>query len=273
MREKIAVVLTCFNRREKTVSCVESLLKGNEKYDIRFVVVDDGSTDGTKQALEALDCQMKIITGGGKLFWTGGMYTGLEYVLKSADKLDYVMLVNDDVLFLEGAIDGMVTTIKDIGCDAVVGATRDTSGRLSYGGVRKKSKFLARFELMELGSGQQCDTFNCNAVLLKSQSFKDAGNLDRKYVHSMADYDYGMHLRRLGQIVVLHDAYVGICDDNASEGTWKDTSLSRSQRLKLKESPKGLPRADWFHFINKNYGFISAIYHSLTPYIRILLGK
>ncbi|MBR6850260.1 MAG: hypothetical protein IKM88_08515, partial [Lachnospiraceae bacterium] len=67
--------------------------------------------------------------------------------------------------------------------------------------------------------------------------------------------------------------FVGECDDNDVSGSWKDRALDRKTRLKLKEGPKGLPRKDWYHFVRKNYSFPAAVYHSMTPYLRILLGK
>lgn len=273
MREKVAVVLTCYNRKDKTVNCIKSLADKNPNLDFRFVVVDDESTDGTGAALKDLPYHIKRIEGDGKLFWTGGMYLGMDYVLMQADKIDYVLLVNDDVEFYDNAVINMINSLKAVCSDVVVGATKDSQNKMSYGGVRMTSRRLARFELMEPGTADQCDTFNCNAVLLKRDAFVLAGNLDQKYTHSMADYDYGIHLRKIGLIVIECPQYVGFCEDNADEGTWRDTTLKRGQRLKLKESPKGLPFKDWFHFINKNYGFISAIYHTITPYVRILIGK
>ena len=118
-----------------------------------------------------------------------------------------------------------------------------------------------------------CDTFNCNCLLLDAACFLAMGNLDRAYVHSMGDYDYGLRLKKAGKIVVNSADYIGICDDNRIEGSWRDRTLSRRERLKKKESPKGLPRRDWYHYVRKNYSFPAALYHSLTPYLRILLGK
>lgn len=273
MKEKIAVILTCYNRKSKTVNCIRSIADKNPGLDFRFVVVDDESTDGTKEAVDDLPYHVKRIEGDGKLFWTGGMYLGMDYVLKQSSKVDYVLLVNDDVDFYDNAVINMINTLKAVCSDVVVGATMDSQGKMSYGGVQMLSRHFARFELMEPGTDKQCDTFNCNAVLIKSDAFALAGNLDRKYTHSMADYDYGISLRRLGLIVVECPQYVGFCDDNDDQGTWRDTSLTRKERLSLKESPKGLPLKDWFHFINKNYGLLSALYHTITPYVRILIGK
>ena len=274
MTDKIAVLITCYNRKDMTINCIKSIAETNNDIDFRFVVTDDNSSDGTKEALAALPYKIKLIDGDGSLFWNGGMRKSIFYALSNVDKFNYALLVNDDVAFYPGTINQMVDRIKTSGADVVVGATCDSDGNMTYGGVVKTSKHLAKFKPMKPGNdAEQCDTFNCNAVLIKAEVFKEAGNFDSKYTHAMGDYDYGFRLRKLGYTVVSSSNYVGHCEANAIEGTWLDPGLPRKERLKLKEGPKGLPKKDYYHFVRKNYGLLPAIYHSLTPYIRILIKK
>lgn len=274
----VTVMLTCFNRIAYTVPCVKSLVEGNPNISFRFIITDDNSSDGTKEALEKLPYSIRVLAGDGQLFWNGGMRKALDYALNHAEKTDYYMLVNDDVAFGTGAIEALIERQKNapkakIGA-VVVGATADREGKTSYGGVKLLSRHFARFGLMEPSEEyEECDTFNGNCVLLPQEVFFKAGNVDAVYRHSMSDYDYGMHIRKLGFPIYNSKEYVGICNDNEITGSWRDTSLKRSERLRKKESPKGLPGKDWYHFIRKNYGFFPALYHSVTPYVRILLGK
>ena len=269
-------MLTCFNRINYTVPCVKSLVEGNKNISFRFIITDDNSTDGTKAALEKLPYSITILSGDGQLFWNGGMSKALEEALQAPEKTDYYMLVNDDVAFQEGAIEELIERHRNCPQEnaVIVGATADSGGRTSYGGVKLLSKYFAKFGLMEPSEDyQECDTFNGNCVLLPRQVFFKAGNVDGVYKHSMSDYDYGMHIRKLGFKIYNSARHVGKCNDNDISGSWRDTSLSRKERLKKKESPKGLPKRDWYYFIRKNYGLFPALYHSVTPYLRILLGK
>ena len=274
----VTAMLTCFNRKNYTIACVTSLVEGNPNISFKFIVTDDNSTDGTKQALEKLPYDIRILSGDGQLFWNGGMIISMGYALKALadnkDSFEYALLVNDDVEFENGCIEKMVDRLNSSGAHAIAGATKDTEGNMSYGCVLKTSSFFAKFEhLMPSVEPVLCDTFNCNCVLIKSDIFMEIGTLDSKYRHSMGDYDYGMSIRRKGYIIINGEDYVGTCCDNTKDNTWRDNSLPRKKRLELKESPKGLPASDWFHFVNKNYGFISAVYHFVTPYIRILIKK
>ncbi len=271
----VTVMMTCFNRKEYTTACVRALAEGNPSIVFRFIITDDNSSDGTKEALGRLPYTIILLKGDGQLYWNGGMQKSLDYALKSEEKTDYYMLVNDDVKFAKNAVERLIERQKMAEKEAViVGATTDRQGRISYGGVKLLSKHFAKFALVEPSVPLlECDTFNGNCVLLPKRVFEQAGNVDGVYRHSMSDYDYGMHIRRLGFPIYNGEGYVGVCEDNEITGSWRDVSLSRKERLKKKESPKGLPRKDWYYFIKKNYGFLPALYHSITPYLRILLKK
>ncbi len=282
-QQNIAVLLTCYNRKEKTKACISSLAAAKERlqqeapdrhYRLEFIVTDDQSTDGTKESLQSLPYQIRLLEGTGQLFWCGGMNSSMDYVLSHPGRYQYVMLVNDDVCFYPDALQRLMIRLEDSGADIVVGSTVDGDGRMSYGGVRMTSKHFARYQMIEPSKETVlCDTFNCNCVMMAKDTFCMLGRLDPVFIHSMGDFDYGMRAARMGLKAVNCDAHIGICDDNRIEGTWKDTSLPRKKRIALKEGPKGLPKHDWYHFIRKNYGLLPACYHSITPYIRILFSR
>ena len=46
-----------------------------------------------------------------------------------------------------------------------------------------------------------------------------------------------------------------------------------AERLKKKESPKGSPFSEWWHFLYKNYNLYFAVKYSVIPYIKILIRR
>ena len=272
----VYILMTCHNRKEKTLECIRTLY--DKRLNMRFVVVDDGSTDGTGQAIEEFarseGLKIRILQGNGNLYWAGGMRKAMDYVLRQDIGKAYVVLVNDDVRFFPGAIEKMMLRSKEKGDAAVAGAVQSTRGDLSYGGVQYDRKRVSpKFLGIADADSYPCDTANCNCLLLPYFIFNDCGSFDRHFVHSMADYDYGFKINRLGYRIWSTDFFVGICDDNPVKNTWRDASLNRLERIKLKESPKGLPFLEWFYFINKNFGLVQALWHSITPYLKIFIGK
>jgi GT2 family glycosyltransferase len=90
---KIAVLLTCFNRKKKTLKCLSSLF-AISNFDV--YLVDDASTDGTSEEIQVQYPSVNIIKGNGNLFWNRGMYLAWSYALN--DNYDYYLWLNDDVV-------------------------------------------------------------------------------------------------------------------------------------------------------------------------------
>jgi GT2 family glycosyltransferase len=277
--EKAVIILTCFNRKEKTIKCMQSIAENNHKLDMMFIVVDDLSTDGTPDEIKRLFPNAVVVTGTGNLFWNGGMHLGMEYALDNCKSADYYVLINDDVNFDAGIFDAMAEKLKtnisvDDKCQVLVGATRSDDGGLSYGGIKYAGG--KSLKLRFVGPDEQtvdCDTFNANCVFLTKEVFFKAGSTDPHYSHSMGDFDYGFTIKRLGYKIKVFDSFAGWCNDNPTDGTWQDKTLPVLRRIKLKEGRKGLPFKDWFRYLRKNFGLDVAVIRSITPYLKILLGR
>ena len=117
---KIAVLLTCFNRKDKTIACLESLLYtvknyndfANEKNEISIFLTDDASTDGTAQAAMKV-CQgedIHIVQGNGYLFWAGGMRAAWNEALRHEQTWDFFLLLNDDTTLHANAMAELMDT-------------------------------------------------------------------------------------------------------------------------------------------------------------------
>lgn len=272
MHKKILALATCYNRCSQTRECLESLIKGNRNIEFDFIIVDDGSNDGTMQMLKTFD-RVSVIEGTGKLFYSGGMRLAIERAKKEKN-YDYCMLFNDDVQFFPGTIEKMVDLFKPER-KILVGATCSSDGLLTYAGVNKLSKWIPKCEIVYSESDQliTCDTFNANCVLIDFNTFLSLENIDPVYIHGMGDYDYGFGASRKGVKLYVVNFFCGVCNETTEQGSWRDATLSRRKRLAIKNSEKGTPDKVWFHYLLKNYNILTAVTYSISPYVRILLGK
>lgn len=278
-KTKVAVIMTCHNRKEKTVNCVKELSEGNPEILFQFIIVDDGSTDGTAQELEKItdltrreDCgrgSLFILYEDGNQYWAGGMRKGMLFA-KEKIEADYCLLVNDDVNFFNHSIEKMEKMCYG---NVVVGATCDEENRLTYGGARYSGRGIHFDKVGIEEANKKCDTFNANCVLIPFEIFIKIPVIDSHYIHTLGDFDYGLEIKRNGFEMRVADFYVGCCTLNNKNGTWSDTSLSRWERIKKKESIKGAPFKQWFYFLKKNFGFRQALIYGFIPYIRIMIGK
>lgn len=268
---KIIVLFTCYNRRDKTKNVIKKI--SNNKLDIEFLVVDDASTDGTFETLKNIkNSKIKILKGSGNLYYSGGMRMGMEYLINKQLKYDYLLMINDDVEFYDQFLEKMVLYAKNKK-SVVIGATMDNNHKLSYGGVKYRNHFSAKTQILGPDYAGECDTFNGNCVLIPYEFFVNIGSMDKHYVHSAGDYDYGLQLKKRGYKLYMFNEYIGICNRNSIINTWQDSKLSIKERLRKKRDVKGLPLKQSFYFYYKNFNIIMATKCSIAPYIKILLKK
>lgn len=97
-----AIVLS-WNGREDTLSCLESLTQVAYP-DLVIVCVDNGSTDGTQQAVRERFPQVVLIEVGANLGYSGGNNLGLRYALEH--RASWMMLVNNDATVAPDVIAG-----------------------------------------------------------------------------------------------------------------------------------------------------------------------
>jgi GT2 family glycosyltransferase len=263
----LQIMITCHNRREITLNCLRRLAMQTAcGAELRYVVVDDGSLDGTAEAITKEFPAVRILKGDGSLYWCGGMR--MAWAEAAKDDPDYYLLLNDDTeLFPEAfkellqiapSRDSMVIAVAAI-CDPI-------TGKQNYGGHRRNGPVATS------GKPEICETFNANCVLVPRAVYRKQGMLYCGFTHGMGDFDYGFQATKKGIAVIQTGAPVGTCKTNPKEGTWGDRSLPRLRRLQLLESPKGLPFKEWFVFIVRNNGWRSP-YYIFSPIIRILLGR
>lgn len=94
MREKnLFIVIPVLNRWLQTQKCLEHLLGGSFT-DFKIIVVDHGSTDGTREGLENEYPDIMRVQGASELWWTGATNLGIKTALEYG--ADQIMLLNND---------------------------------------------------------------------------------------------------------------------------------------------------------------------------------
>ncbi len=276
---KIAVLMTCFNRREKTLACLRALaaLSSEVPRHTEIFLVDDGSKDGTAESVRTDFPDVHLAIGNGSLYWSGGMRVAFEAA--SARNFDAYMLLNDDTLLDAHAFDVVIKTwldLKSKGVTAIVaGSTRDShKGSCTYGGWNMRKGLIRRSLVRVLPDPQEpreCLTMNGNCTLIPAEVVARVGLLDSAFTHSFADFDYGFRAHAAGFRVVVAPGFIGTCNDNPVDGTWRDRSLPLRKRWKHLNSPKGSPLHDWFVYCRRHLGPAWPLYVA-SPYVKTLVS-
>ena len=277
---RISVLITCHNRKAKTLACLDALFNNTvpEGYCLDVFLVDDGSTDGTEQATHEHYPQVNIITGDGSLYWNGGMRVAFAAAMGKG--YDYYLWLNDDTLLYPTAIETLVKTARILRVKQgknviVVGSAQDpNNGLLTYGGVIRPRKWKATtFDLIAPHDVPvECETMNGNCVLVPNEVAQVVGNMEPKFTHAMGDTDYGLRAGEAGFRIFIAPGFVGTCGRNDASGTFNDRTLPLVARWKKMMQPKGLPPGSWLVFTRRHTGLLWPVFFA-WPYVRLLFSR
>ena len=277
--KELAVLLTAHNRRETTLDGLRgiALALAAAGRDADVYLVDDGSTDGTANAVGYAFPGVHIIRHAGGLFWCRGMHLAWSTARRAGYRW-YLWLNDDTALFPDSVarLLGVAELLESEGNPGiVVGATADrSSGRLTYSGLRRvwrwhRTNFAP---VTPTDRPESCDTMNGNVVLVPEPVCDRIGLLEPQFEHAMGDFDYGLRARQAGIPIVLAPGHVGTCSRNAVNGTFNDVTLGLGSRWKHMMSPKGLPPRSWYLYTRRHGGWLWPAYFG-WPYVRVVLSS
>ena len=263
---KVAVVIASHNRKIKTESCLKALLLAvPDQWQLKIFLVDDGSTDGTLEAILKMNLNLQVIQGSGDWYWSRSMEMGQ---LSIKEHFDAQLWLNDDVLLLDGALSTFDIFRKTHLNSILVGQMRATDEfKLTYGGVVKKGRHPFRFSyVLAESSPSLVDTFDGNCVFIPNSVTSLIGNIDGKFSHAYGDYDFGLRAKMLGVKCLVLPAYMGVCDQNP-QLKYKNII----DRTKFIFSLKGRPLSSQVRFAKRHGGIEWPIY-VFTPHIKTIFN-
>lgn len=272
--DKIAVLLTCYNRKNKTIGCLKSFYSAvdsfNENKEFDIFLVDDGCTDGTPAEVKALFPQVNVIAGTGNLFWSGGMRFSWKTALSQEKKYDFFLLLNDDVELVETFLNDLFLThdysLREYHKPGIyVSSTKDkVTLNISYGGtlithwgIRIKSVLIQPADVPV-----RCTMANANILLVAKEVVDKIGILDENYVHQFGDYDYTLVASKNEIPVLVCPGFGGYCSDDHGN-SWLASDAPLKQRIKYLYSTLGLSYKEQIYYLKKNFRYQFPYYFTM----------
>lgn len=286
---KFAILLTCHNRAEKTIRCLESaqgaLKFCTKKIIWHYYITDDACQDNTFERIKTIipEEQITVIKADGNAFWAGGMRMAWSRALEDG-VWDFFLLLNDDTFLFENCIEQLLYVDnysklkynqKGVYCGFVGDPNSPTN--ITYGAkmYQKSSVFFGAIDLQPNGIPQECIMPNANVLLVSNAVVEKIGILDKVFTHGAADWDYGIRASRRGCPVLTTCGICGTCafdHDSAEKEFMKVRNMSMKERYLFCRRPTGLytDGAKFFYRYNKLKFFLlklSLIINVLAPQI------
>lgn len=163
--QMITLIIPVHNRKPLTLACLEHLRRNGNLEQFQVLVVDDGSTDGTGEAICSDYPEVEVLKGDGDLWWTGAIAQGMKYACEQG--AEYLIWLNDDCQPAPETIPALVQFCREhpgaiAGAQGVEG---DQPEQVAFGGKVKTWKGF-RFLQVPPGQVQECDLLSGNLVCL-----------------------------------------------------------------------------------------------------------
>ena len=249
----IAVLITCYNRKDKTLVCLDSMQSTLQPYldriRIQLFLTDDGCTDGTAAAIleRKYSFPIHILQGTGDLYWNGGMILAWETALRNGP-FDGFLWINDDIRILPEFWEDLMLTdsycMDHYGKRGIyAGSTKDEdTGKLTYGGFDFVNKWTLkdRFVIPDGEHVQSCEAAHGNITYVSREVVDKMGIFTRKYRHGGSDHDYTYLAHKAGFPILVCPHFSAVCRNDHSGKYKRLSSLSMKERLRVFWSPFGL---------------------------------
>jgi len=223
MSDNLFVIIPVLNRWQQTRNCLNRLLCSGHT-EVTIIVVDHGSTDGTRPGLESEFPDVIRLPGRSDLWWAGATNLGIREALRRGAKT--IMLLNNDCYLLADTMERL-SRHHTTAPDAIIAPIQRNMGTGDIITRPMTSCFLLGFptlllpgSLYQEGRPDLAETrliIGGRGVLIPASVFEKTGLFNEtKLPHYGADHDFYLRCREQGiRLCIARDALVEI-DENTS---------------------------------------------------------
>lgn len=201
-----------WNRRDDTLECLDSLMQLTYP-NVRLLVVDNGSTDGSPQAIAKRFPRVEQLVNPENLGFAAGFNVGLKHALEKG--ADLIFILNNDTLVARDMLEPLVAAIgpPDVGIVSPAIYYASSPDQIwSTGGGRSR---LTSDMTGNHGRGQKItqvserEFLSACAMLIKRCVLEHVGLFDERFFVYYEDSDYCLRARRAGfRLLVVPQARV-----------------------------------------------------------------
>ncbi|MBL8437375.1 MAG: glycosyltransferase family 2 protein [Zoogloeaceae bacterium] len=245
-------VLLPVHNRAVTTSRFAEMLREQSHQAFQLVLLDDGSRDGTAEAVARIlvGDQLHVISGQGDWWWAGALQAGLDWLRAvPLNQGDVVLIINDDVEIAPEFLESGVRVLMAHPDSVVLARLRDPrSGAVSESGVH------VDFSRWVIATAQEGEPVNCGStrgLFLKRTDLGRIGGFRPRWLpHYLSDYEFTMraHRRGLNIVTVPEVALIPDYETTGLRAIPSDLSWSAALHELFSKRSSGNP-VYWTNFI------------------------
>ncbi|MHC1682476.1 MAG: glycosyltransferase [Clostridiaceae bacterium] len=200
---KTSIILLTYNNIEYTKQCIESIRQYTKKDSYELIVVDNNSSDGTRDWLKDQN-DIVIILNDKNLGFPKGCNQGIEIA-----KGDSILLLNNDTVVTANWLENLTTCLyssKEIGA---VGPVTNSSAyfqaiETKYNSIEEMQLFAREFNKINKDKYEERLKLIGFCMLIKKEVIDKVGFLDEIFTPgNYEDDDYSIRIKKAGYKLIL----------------------------------------------------------------------
>lgn len=202
---KIATIIPNWNLKADTIRCISALKKST--YSCRIIVVDNGSDDGSVQAIKRHFPAIEVIALAENLGFGQACNIGIREALTDP-AIEFVFLLNNDAIIHSEALGTFLQYANDhpeIGIFGPKIYDDQRDGKIWYAGARRRRGVLAaagtgrgQLDRGQFEQARSVDYVFGAAMLIRRQVIERIGLFDKRFFLYLEDLDFCLRTQSAG---------------------------------------------------------------------------
>ncbi len=207
---KTSIIILTYNNLNYTKKCIESIKKYTKNKDYEIIVIDNNSTDNTKDYLKELK-NIKVIYNKENLGFPKGCNQGIQI----ADKENDILLLNNDTIVTTNWLDNLKIALYS---SDKIGATGSVCNKdenrqgidFKYDGLEEMQKLAKENNISNPDKWEEKIFLIGFCILIKREVIDKLKELDENYSPGyIEDNDLSLRIIKLGyKLILCHDSFI-----------------------------------------------------------------
>lgn len=201
----VCIIVLNYNGKEVIRTCLNSLLKHTSYPNYRVIVVDNGSSDGSREIIKKEYEKVQLLELPENVGFSKGMNAGARNALKG--KPEFLLFLNNDIEIKQKKwLERLVNTLENSSAGIAGPRTVKPDGSTDETGFYFDKRIRGKIKKPAITAGkQETDIVTGACVLVKTEVLKKIGLYDERFTpYLFEDIDLFCRARKAGYKIIYN---------------------------------------------------------------------